>query len=130
SSQDLFNRLIVNNTVSKEFQYIRDVSGNAGTYDSLWLKAFPIFGTTDANLTCGRGSFPVHNAATIETATIVAGSSVGFMVSPPFFEGDAQQPIYHDGPGQVFLSRLSAELSDLNSYDGRGDFFKIAYAGP
>ncbi|KAI4958788.1 hypothetical protein J4E86_004394 [Alternaria arbusti] len=130
SAHYVFNRLIVNNTISREFQYVRDVSGNAGTYNDLWLKTFPIYGPENANVTCGRGSFPVHNADTIQTATIVAGSDVGLMVSGPYYEGDVQGYIFHEGPGQVFLSKLPDGTKSLMEYDGKGDFFKIAYAGP
>ncbi|KAH7371079.1 hypothetical protein BKA66DRAFT_371638, partial [Pyrenochaeta sp. MPI-SDFR-AT-0127] len=126
----VFNRLVINNTVSKEFQYVRDVTGNAGKYDNLWQKSFPIYGPANANVTCGRGSFPIHNIDTIETATILAGDDVGFMVSGPYYEGDSQPYIFHEGPGQVFLSELPEGLQSLNDYDGSGDFFKIAYAGP
>ncbi|KAF1838886.1 SKN1-domain-containing protein [Decorospora gaudefroyi] len=113
-----------------KFQYIRDVTGNAGTYDSLWLKTFPIFGPHNPNITCGRGAYPLHNAATIQTATIPAGSSVGFMVSGPWYEGDSQSYIYHEGPGQVFLSKLPDDVPGLVEYDGSGEFFKIHYVGP
>ena len=34
----------------------------------------------------------------------------------------------HRGPLQVYLSR--APNDDLESYQGDGDFFKIAYSGP
>ena len=106
------------------------MTGNAGTRDSVWQKAFPIFGPENENVTCGRGAFPVYNAASIETATLLAGDEVGFMVSAPFFEDDLIQNIYHAGPGQIFLSKLPQGLKDLNEYDARGDFFKIGYAGP
>jgi hypothetical protein len=75
-------------------------------------------------------SFPVHNAATIETAIISAGSDVGFMVNGPLYEGDTPGYIFHDGPAQIFLSKLPADIPSLMDYDGSGDFFKIAYAGP
>jgi len=130
SAHYVFSRLIVNNTVSRDFQYVRDVTGNAGTRDSMWLKAFPIYGPENTNVTCGRGAFPVSNSASIETAVIAAGSEVGFMVSPPFFEGDLIQYIYHEGPGQIFMSKLPDGVESLNNYDGSGDFFKIGYAGP
>jgi hypothetical protein len=87
--------------------------GNAGISDDLWLKTFPVFGPENANVTCGRGSFPVNNADTIETAVIPAGSEVGFMVSGPWYEGDVQGYILHEGPGQVFLSRLPDGLKSL-----------------
>ncbi|KAF1937363.1 fungal cellulose binding domain-containing protein [Clathrospora elynae] len=130
SAHYVFNRLIINNTASQEFQYVRDVSSNTGDYSSLWLKTFPIYGPENENVTCGRSAFPVHNAATIETATIPAGSEVGFMLSGPTYEGDTQPYIFHEGPGQVFLSKLPAGMKSLNEYDGSGDFFKIDYAGP
>jgi hypothetical protein len=81
-------------------------------------------------VTCGRGAFPVYNAASIKTAKVLAGDDVGFQVSGPFFPGDIAQTIYHDGPGQIFLSKLPENIKDLNDYDGSGDFFKIGYAGP
>lgn len=52
------------------------------------------------------------------------------MVSGPYYQGDTQPYIFHEGPGQVFLSKLPESLTSLNDYDGKGDFFKIAYAGP
>jgi hypothetical protein len=109
---------------------VRDVAGNAGTRESTWLKSFPIYGPENENVTCGRGAFPVANAATIETATILAGDEVGFMVSGPMFEDDLIQYIYHEGPGQIFLSKLPEGMKTLNEYDASGDFFKIGYAGP
>ena len=36
----------------------------------------------------------------------------------------------HEGPGQIFLSKLPDELFDLKDYDGKGNFFKISYQGP
>jgi hypothetical protein len=56
---------------------------------------------------------------------VLAGSEVGFRVSygvggiPDFF---------HRGPGQIYLSR--APNDDIEHYEGDGDWFKIAYAGP
>tara|TARA_R110002003_G_scaffold626_3_gene20884 strand:- start:1565 stop:2329 length:765 start_codon:yes stop_codon:yes gene_type:complete len=126
----VFSRLIVNGTISKDFQYVRDVTGNAGTRDSLWYKAFPIFGAENKNSTCGRGAFPVYNADTIETATVFAGDDVGLALSGPFFNGDSQPLIYHEGPGMIFLGKLPEGLKNLSEYDGAGDFFKIGYAGP
>jgi hypothetical protein len=72
----------------------------------------------------------VYNSASIETATILAGDEVGFQVSGPLFPGNEPQTIYHDGPGQIFLSKLPESIKDLNDYDGSGNFFKIGYAGP
>ena len=72
----------------------------------------------------------MHNAATIETALIPAGSDVAFMVSGLWYEDDTQGYIFHDGTAQIFLSKSPSGMSSLLEYDGSGDFFKIAYAGP
>ncbi|KAJ4289071.1 hypothetical protein N0V90_011413 [Kalmusia sp. IMI 367209] len=126
-TDDVFSRLIVNNTLSSDFQYIRDVAYTATP--PLWGKAFPIYNVSSPDQVCGRSAFPIINPS-IETATIIAGSEAGFHLSGPFYEGDTQAYIYHPGPGQVFLSALPDGLEDLSKYDGKGDWFKIAYAGP
>ncbi|KAF2262129.1 hypothetical protein CC78DRAFT_546012 [Lojkania enalia] len=124
----IFNRLILNNKLSEEFQYVRDVTPGGGS-PPLFAKAFPIYDPADPAVVCGRNASKVLNP-TIQTARIYAGDDVGFMVSGPWMEGDVMQPIFHEGPGQVFLSKLPEELESLNDYDGSGDWFKIAYAGP
>lgn len=57
---------------------------------------------------------------------MLAGSEVGFRVS---WDGNGKYGVFwHPGPAQVYLSR--APDDDLEQYQGDGDFFKIAYAGP
>jgi hypothetical protein len=130
SCKDIFSRLIVNNTLSADFQYIRDVAANPNGHPELFGKGFPLIdGLSSQDLVCGRAAFPIRNPS-IETATILAGDDVSFHLSGPYTEGDTYQPtIFHIGPGQVFLSKLPEGESDLADYDGKGDFFKIAYAG-
>jgi hypothetical protein len=128
---DIFSRLMVNGTLSSNFQYIRDVAANPDGHPELFGKGFPLVdGLSSPDLVCGRSAFPVRNPS-IETATILAGDDVSFYLSTPYDDlPDAYQPtIFHIGPGQVFLSKLPESVNDLNDYDGRGDFFKIAYAG-
>jgi hypothetical protein len=129
---DLFSKLIVNNTLSDDFQYTRDVIRADGTYDnSLWFKSFPQYGSELANVSmvCGRGAEKVLNP-TIQTATVVAGDSIGFHLSDPFFPPDpAPMSIYHPGPAQIFLSKLPVDKTDLREYDGSGEWFKIGYTG-
>jgi len=128
---DVFSRLVVNNTLSADFQYIRDVAANPDGFPELFGKGFPLIdGMSSPDLVCGRSAFPVRNPS-IETATIIAGDDVSFHLSGPYGgkEDEYQPAIFHIGPGQVFLSKLPDGLSDLNQYDGKGDFFKIAYAG-
>lgn len=92
-------------------------------------KSFPLWNLSHPDIICGRSAFPVRNPS-IQTATVLAGDEVSFHVSGPYYEGDTQPYIFHNGPGQVFLSKLPEGLSDLKDYDGSADFFKIAYAGP
>ncbi|KAH7128616.1 fungal cellulose binding domain-containing protein [Dendryphion nanum] len=124
-----FTRLVVNGTLSSEFQYIRDVRGNAGD-DNLWQKSFPLYGPEDPRQACNRQSFPVLNK-NIQTAIYDAGTSGAFYISTKVDPSDVEDPyIFHEGPGQVFLSKLPDGLNSLSEYDGSGDFFKIAYHGP
>ncbi|KAF2679268.1 lytic polysaccharide monooxygenase [Lentithecium fluviatile CBS 122367] len=126
----IFSRLTVNNTLSTDFQYVRDVATNPDGHPEMFGKGFPLVdGLFDLSHVCGRSAFPVRNSS-IQTAIIIAGDEVGFHLSGPYSEGDTYQPvIFHMGPGQVFLSKLPEGLTDLSEYDGKGDFFKIAYAG-
>jgi len=76
------------------------------------------------NITCGRLAF--KSAATTNTADVLAGSEVGFRVS---WDGNGRYGVFwHPGPAQIYLSR--APDDNLASYQGDGDWFKIAIAGP
>ncbi|KAK4110369.1 lytic polysaccharide monooxygenase [Canariomyces notabilis] len=133
--------LIVNGTASPPWKYVRDVSQFLNMERLSPADEYPKTipqGTSDlnsSNITCGRRAFDW--AAKTETADVLAGSEVGFRVSwslnctnhyaPEYACGVSY--FYHDGPGQIYLSR--APNDDLESYEGGdGDWFKIAYAGP
>ncbi|CAI6340663.1 unnamed protein product [Periconia digitata] len=93
-------------------------------------RSFPVYEISSPDIVCGASAFPVRNPD-IQTATILAGDQVGFHLSSPDSAGDAQPIIFHEGPGQVFLSPLPADIDDLRDYDVTGQpFFKIAFAGP
>ncbi|KAF2794919.1 lytic polysaccharide monooxygenase, partial [Melanomma pulvis-pyrius CBS 109.77] len=113
-----FSRLLVNGTMSAEFQYVRDVTVNETHIDDdEFGKIYPLFGNEiyTTNFTCGRDA--IKSAAKTETATVVAGEEVG--------NGRYNNTIFHDGPAQVFMSEASS--SDLEAYAGyQGDCFKIA----
>jgi hypothetical protein len=70
---------------------------------------------------CGRDSGSGPNTS---TATVLAGSEIGFRLADIWLESDT---IFHDGPGQVYLSK--APNGDVENYDGSGEWFKIAVAG-
>ncbi|KAF2183991.1 lytic polysaccharide monooxygenase [Zopfia rhizophila CBS 207.26] len=84
-----------------------------------YAKRVPFFDLHSPNMVCGREA--EKSAAKTETATVVAGDEVGFRIAD-IVPGDL---IFHDGPGQIYMSR--APNDDLEHYDGRGDWFKIAY---
>lgn len=71
---------------------------------------------------CGRSA---HNTGNLtSTATVIAGSKVGFQVG----EIAAQEPpyvprIFHQGPLSFWLSKSTSD--DLSQYQGDGDWFKI-----
>ncbi|KAF2476301.1 uncharacterized protein BDR25DRAFT_209767, partial [Lindgomyces ingoldianus] len=114
---------IVNNTISTEWQYIREI---ANCYNKApLLSSLPVRSPNDPAIVCGSDA---NAHPQIETATIIAGDEVGFMVSPPWTEFDWQTVIWHPGPGQIFLSKSPTE--NISAYDGSGDWFKIGYAGP
>lgn len=69
---------------------------------------------------CGRDS---GAGPTTHTAIVLAGDEVGFKV----YNWTIGSAIFHPGPGQVYLSK--APNDNVEHYDGRGDWFKIATAG-
>lgn len=60
-----------------------------------------------------------------ETATVQAGSKIGFSVGPEASRSDTRGRIFHEGPAQAFLSKTN----DLANYQGDGDWFKIQEIG-
>ncbi|KAI8302861.1 putative endo-beta-1,4-glucanase D [Colletotrichum sp. SAR11_59] len=58
--------------------------------------------------------------AAAKTATVAAGSEVGFQMN-------FGAKIQHPGPLQIWMSKASG---DLSSYDGSGDWFKVYESGP
>jgi len=140
---DVHGILLVNGTAAPEWTYVLDVQGPYArgeweSPDSSESSKIPpmILGEDDRNLTCGRAAFLA--APKTKTADILAGTEVGFRVSADGngvrdgayygYEGNLYPNFWHPGPAQIYLSR--APNDDLQSYQGDGDWFKIAYAGP
>ncbi|KAK3388046.1 glycoside hydrolase, partial [Podospora didyma] len=67
---------------------------------------------------CGRGAST--SGPETKTATVVAGDEIGFVPMEPYI-------IYHNGPGQAYLSRATTE--NISDYEGDGDWFKIGSIG-
>lgn len=85
----------------------------------------PYYDIYDPNIRCGRGA-AISGPGT-KTATILAGSEVGFVIGRSADEPLEPYIIYHNGPGMAYLSKANAAL---DKYEGDGDWFKIWYGGP
>lgn len=86
-----------------------------------FAKIVPFYDVYSPFMRCGRDSGSGPNTS---TATVLAGSEIGFRLADIWTESDN---IFHDGPGQVYLSK--APNGDVEHYDGSGHWFKIAVAG-
>jgi hypothetical protein len=100
----------------------RDVLGDPRYNDVPWdlAKMSPFYDIYSDTMICGRVSVA---GPTTHTAIVMAGDEVGFKV----YNWTIGSAIFHPGPGQVYLSR--APNDDVEHYDGKGDWFKIATAG-
>ncbi|KAF2269513.1 hypothetical protein CC78DRAFT_564769 [Lojkania enalia] len=128
----LFNRFIVNNTWTREFEYVRPVGPLTWDIGDWYTVLYPNTNTSSYKLRCG----PVDSGNRSKTVDILAGDKVGFGVGAPGFRYGFGPNIsrsqnypydvpraYHPGPASVWLSK--APTDDLDSYTGDGDWFKI-----
>lgn len=120
---DYFPALIVNGTNTAAWKYVRQFSPDPATGNSDFGRNYPLHDVTSADINCNRNAAAAGPKTSI--ATVVAGSEVGFTVAGLTGSSGA---ITHDGPGQAYLSK--APNNDIEKYDGKGDWFKIAYIGP
>ncbi|KAK0745604.1 glycoside hydrolase [Schizothecium vesticola] len=141
---NVFGILMVNGTAAPEWTYVLDVESerprDEWSYQE-WDQSYkipPIIGVDNPAVTCGRRAFEAANRT--QTADVLAGSEVGFRVSTdgygtrdsvyyyPPVDYMKFPRVWHAGPALVYLSRAPGD--DLQKYQGDGDWFKIAYAGP
>lgn len=97
--------LIANNTKTAEYYFVRRNTNHNS----------PVTDVSSTDIRCNTGG--LSNTGT-NTATITAGSTVGFALD---------QSIYHIGPILVYMSSANGNAA---SYDGSGQWFKIAQQGP
>ncbi|KAG8968508.1 hypothetical protein FRC03_007159 [Tulasnella sp. 419] len=103
-----FSQLIVNNTVTDNMLYVRQ-NTNINS---------PVTDVTSVDLRCNVGG--LASGATTSTATVVAGSTVGFHVG---YGGN----IGHPGPLLVYMAKAPSTAA---SFDGSGQvWFKIHQVG-
>ena len=120
----MFPFLIVNNTVTPPWTYVREIGSDPLTLDmGDYSKAQPIFNPNSPEIVCNRD---MNAGPKTKTATVLAGDELAFKadIGLPGIEST----IIHEGPGSVYMSR--APNDDVENYKGDGDWFKIAYSGP
>lgn len=116
-----FPSLIVNGTVTPQWKYVRNI-GYDPAYGLDAGQSWPLYDVYSSDMICNREASAGTKTA---TATVIAGDEVGFRVSPYL---GITTTISHPGPGQAYMSK--APNDDVDNYDGKGDWFKIAYVGP
>jgi len=75
----------------------------------------PVENVNSNDIRCNAGG--LASGSSTSTATVQAGSTVGFKMD---------QAIFHPGPITVYLSKAPGKAAD---YDGSGPWFKIAELG-
>ncbi|KEQ86646.1 family 61 glycoside hydrolase, partial [Aureobasidium pullulans EXF-150] len=100
-----FNKLIVGDEVTKEYEYVRQNSNMNS----------PVTDVTSKDLVCNVGG--LDTGAQTSTYKVAPGDTVGFAVDTP---------IQHPGPLNVYMSKATGDASE---YDGSGDWFKIYEMG-
>ncbi|KAJ4287694.1 hypothetical protein N0V90_012397 [Kalmusia sp. IMI 367209] len=121
----VFSRLIANNIVTKDFEYIRPLPLKNDGSDWTGVLA-PLTDPLSLAFRCGPNA--TTSGPQTKTMEVRAGDTVGFEMGEPHFRYGNFDPydvprLYHPGPLTVWLSK--APNDDLDSYTGDGDWFKI-----
>ncbi|OLN96070.1 putative endo-beta-1,4-glucanase D 8 [Colletotrichum chlorophyti] len=99
----VFPTLIVNGEVTERYQYVREAKNSNS----------PVEDVTSEGIVCNKGGNDDDVLAKTETKAVKAGDELGFIV---------ENDMGHPGPLAVYLSKAP---SDVKSYKGDGDWFKI-----
>ncbi|KAF2145669.1 carbohydrate-binding module family 1 protein [Aplosporella prunicola CBS 121167] len=105
SAHYCFNRLIVNDKYTTEYEYVRK-NDNSNS---------PITDVTSNDLRCNSGGLDTGKST--KTYEVKAGDKVGFALDTG---------IGHPGPVQVYMSKADTTAA---AYDGSGDWFKVYELG-
>lgn len=92
SAHYIFSKLVLNNEVSEDWQYIRKTTRDKCYMPTKFTSTFENLTPNDNDFRCNLGSF--SNAATTEVADVAAGDTIAMKL---FYDGS----IAHPGPGQV-----------------------------
>ncbi|KAK8196140.1 family 61 glycoside hydrolase, partial [Phyllosticta paracitricarpa] len=105
SAHYCFNRLIVNDIITSEYEYVRK-NNNSNS---------PVTAVNSTDLRCNAGG--LLTGSTTKTHSVKAGDTVGFALDTG---------IGHPGPVQVYMSKADTTAKE---YDGAGEWFKIYELG-
>jgi hypothetical protein len=106
----IFSQLLVNGAaVGADYDYIRK---NSNSYEP----SFTSDVINSEDLRCNKGAL----SSTAQTMEVKAGDEIGAKLSFNEF-------IEHPGPGMIYMSKAP---SDVASYQGDGDWFKVWESGP
>ncbi|KAF2840989.1 lytic polysaccharide monooxygenase [Patellaria atrata CBS 101060] len=109
------------NTVSAHYTWTSFIAGGTKTPAFQYVRKnsnmnSPVASVSSNDIRCNTGS--QASAASTQTYTVAAGSTIGMALD---------QAVYHIGPILVYMSKAPGSVS---SYDGSGDWFKVAEVGP
>ncbi|CAI6082982.1 unnamed protein product [Clonostachys chloroleuca] len=122
SAHYFFDSVVTNGAAGSSFQYIRDFT-RATKYNPIKFSSNPAVDIRDnsyidgPDIRCNQGAF--SNADKTDILEVAAGSDVTVKLAV----GATMQ---HPGPALFYMSRAP---SDVKSYDGSGDWFKIGQEG-
>ncbi|KAK8068920.1 hypothetical protein PG994_005536 [Apiospora phragmitis] len=108
----LFPHFIINDTVTKEYEYVREHDNG---FQPSWSDGAIL---TSNDLRCNKGS--ENHASAPQTAKVVAGRDI------VGFQTNLATKIYHPGPVTILMSQAPGDVRD---YDGSGDWFKVYQLG-
>ncbi|KAF2260116.1 hypothetical protein CC78DRAFT_590702 [Lojkania enalia] len=116
----LFGRLIANNVITPQFEYVREIAPVYSGVDT--TRTYPFYDVLSPDFRCNRNA--TTTGSKTKTVTVAAGSEIGFHVGDLSVSGGpASLRIFHVGPGSIWLSKAPGALE---TYEGDGDWFKIA----
>lgn len=106
---------------TRSHRNLTETFDDTGSSSGVYLNAnVPFYDIYSENVRCGRGA--AISGPGVETLAVDAGDELAFFSTLNGKEYSA----FHHGPAQAYLSRST---TDIESYTGDGDFFKIGYIG-
>lgn len=112
--------------MSEVFQYVRPLHAGPNYGGSYYSNYAPLYDIYSENVRCGWGGADTGKG--VETLPVNAGDTITFYPTQLTDGNERPESIYHEGPGQAYLSKV--DDGDLENNRGDGDWFKIGTHGP